>query len=128
VSVENNYAELDPPALLFELRDGFRWVGVDADISAEDLFNKSKKKRGRPAGKGNDVKAEILRLLDSGAPMPSADLESAICQATGCHPNTVDAAKKELGVESYQQGRQWFSVLRGQDTINAQTTIIPQEE
>ncbi|MCL1820399.1 MAG: helicase RepA family protein [Oscillospiraceae bacterium] len=46
---KNNYAEFDPPALLFELRDGFRWVGVDADLTAEDLYNKSKRQRGRPA-------------------------------------------------------------------------------
>ena len=96
---------------------------MSPDISAEDLFNKSKKKRGRPAGKGNDVKAEILRLLDSGVSMPSAELEAAVCELTGCHPNTVNAAKKELGVESYQQGRQWFSVLRGQGTITRQDTI-----
>ena len=122
---KNNYAEFDPPALLFELRDGFHWMGVGADISAEDLFNKSKKKRGRPARKGNDVKAEILRLLDGGVPMPSAELEAAVCELTGCHPNTITAAKKELGVESYQQGRQWFSVLRGQGTIIRQDTINP---
>jgi RecA-family ATPase len=30
---KNNYAEFDPPAMLFELRGGFRWVGVDAQIS-----------------------------------------------------------------------------------------------
>ena len=129
---KNNYAEFDPPALLFELRDGFRWVGVDADITAEDLYNK-KKTRGRPAEKKDGVKSEILRLLDGGESVPSIELESKVCGTTGCHANTVAAAKKELGVESYQSGRQWYSALRGQNkenrqnTINAQDTIIPQE-
>jgi hypothetical protein len=92
-------------------------VGVDADISAEDLFSKSKRQRGRPAKKKDNIKAEILRLLGSGDPMPSADLEAEVCKITGCHPNTLTGAKKELGVESYQSGRQWFSVLRGQNII-----------
>ena len=59
--------------------------------------------------------------------MPSAKLEAAVCELTGCHPNTVTAAKKELGVESYQSGRQWFSVLRGQGTEIRQGTINIQE-
>ncbi len=113
---KNNYAEFDPPALLFELRDGFRWVGVDAELTAEDLFSRSKRQRGRPSGKKDSVKTEILRLLGGGEPMPSAELEAAVCSSTGCHANTVTGAKKELGVESYQSGRQWFSILRCQDT------------
>jgi hypothetical protein len=122
---KNNYAEFDPPALLFELHNGFRWSGVDEDLTAEDLFNKSKRQRGRPPEKKDGVKAEILRLLESGEPMPSAELEVAVCAATSCHPNTLAAAKKELGVESYQSGRQWFARI-GQNTINARSTDIPQ--
>jgi hypothetical protein len=45
---KNNYAEFDPPALLFELRDGFRWIGVDFNLIAEDLYNK--KKQGQTGG------------------------------------------------------------------------------
>ncbi|MCL1821090.1 MAG: helicase RepA family protein [Oscillospiraceae bacterium] len=112
---KNNYAEFDPPALLFELRDGFRWMGVDADLTAEDLYNK-KKPKGRPAEKKDGVKSETLRLLESGEPIPSAELEAVVCAATGCHVNTLAAVKKELGVESYQSGRQWFSRLPGQNT------------
>jgi hypothetical protein len=120
---KNNYAEFDPPALLFELRDGFHWVGVDADLTAEDLYNKSKRQRGRPAEKKDSVKSEILRLLDGDEPVPSAELEAEVCAVTDCHPNTLAAVKKELGVESYQSGRQWFSRLPGQNTLNAQDTI-----
>ena len=96
---------------------------MDAYISAEDLFNKSKKKRGRPAGKGDDAKVEILRLLNGGVPMPSVELESAVCEMTDCHHKTVNSAKKELGVESCQSGRQWFSVLQDQSTEIRQDTI-----
>jgi len=120
---KNNYAEFDPPALLFELRDGFRWVGVDADLTAEDLYNKSKRQRGRPAEKKDGVKSEILRQLDGGEPVPSSELEAEVRKITGCHVNTFAAIKKELGVESYQSGRQWFSRLPGQNTIISQTTI-----
>ena len=123
---KNNYAESDPPAILFELRDGFRWAGVDADLTAEDLYNK-KKNKGRPAEKKDAVKSEVLRLLGDGGAMVSAELESKVCKLTGCHANTLAAVKKELGVESYQSGRRWFSRLPGQNTKNAQTTIIPKE-
>jgi len=50
--------------------------------------------------------------------MPSAELEVKVCGATGCHINTVAAAKKERGMECYQSGRQGFPVLPGQTTIN----------
>ena len=124
---KNNYAEFDPPALLFELRDGFRWVGVDADLSAEDLYNKSKRQRGRPADKKDAVKSEVLRLLDGGEPMLSIELEAEVCKITGCHANTVAATKKDLGVECYQSGRHWYSVLPCQDTENRQSTINTEE-
>jgi hypothetical protein len=125
---KNNYTEFDPPALLFELRDGFRWVGVDADLTAEDLYSKSKRQRGRPAEKKDSVKSEILRLLDGGAAMPSAELESEVCKITGCHLNTFKAAKKDLGVESFQSEQKWYSVLTGQGTKNSQSTIIHDSE
>jgi len=116
---KNNYAEFDPPALLFELRDGFRWAGVDADLSAEDLYDKKKRSRGRPADKRDAVKDEVLRLLGSGEAMPSLELEDKVCTVTDCHFNTLAAVKKELDVESYQSGRQWFSRLPDQNTENA---------
>jgi hypothetical protein len=119
---KNNYVESDPPALLFELRDGFRWDGVDPNIFAEDLFSK-KNNKGRPAEKRDSVKTEILRLLESGEPMPSAELESEVCKITGCHPQTLKAAKKDLGVECFQSGGAWYSRLLGQSTINSQSTI-----
>ena len=122
---KNNYAEFDPPALLFELRDGFRWVGVDADLTAEDLYNKSKRQRGRPSEKKDGVKAEILRLLDDGEPVPSAELEAEVCKITGCHVNTFKAAKKDLGVESFQSEQKWYSVLPGQSTIIDDTVKMP---
>jgi hypothetical protein len=116
---KNNYAESDPPALLFELRDGFRWVGVDEDLTAEDLYSK-KKSRGRPPEKKDGVKAEILRLLDGGEPMSSAELETQVCELTGCSPRTFQTTKKELNVESFQRERQWFSMLPTQTAINTQ--------
>ena len=119
---KNNYAEFDPPALLFELRDGFRWVGVDASLIAEDLFNK-KKNKGRPTEKRDDVKSEILRLLGGGEPIPSAELTEKVCEKTGCHPQTLKAAKKELGVEARKVGSEWFSVLSGKSTENIKSTI-----
>jgi hypothetical protein len=100
---KNNYVESDPPALLFELRDGFRWDGVDPNIFAEDLFTK-KNNKGRPAEKRDSVKTEILLLLEGGEPMPSAELETAVCGVTGCHPQTLKVAKKDLGVMCYQSG------------------------
>jgi hypothetical protein len=41
----------------------FIWMGVDANIAAKDLFNKSKKQRGRPAGKKDDVKAYFVHCF-----------------------------------------------------------------
>jgi hypothetical protein len=120
---KNNYAEQDPNALIFELRDGFRWVGIDETLTAEDLFDKSKKQRGRPAEKRDAVKSEILRLLDGGEAIPSAELETAVCASTGCHAQTLKAAKRDLGVECYQSGGAWFSRLPGQSTENTQSTI-----
>jgi hypothetical protein len=120
---KNNYAEVDPPALLFELRDGFRWVGVDSDITAEDLFSKPKRQRGRPARKRDSVKDEIQRLLVGGEAIKSKELEQIVCEATGCHIQTVKAAKKDMGVESYQFGQSWYSRLPGQSIKNSQSTI-----
>jgi hypothetical protein len=120
---KSNYTEIDPPALLFELRDGFHWVGVDFDLLAEDLYTRSRL-RGRPAEKRDAVKAEILRILGGGEAVLSSELEAEVCKATGCHINTLAMVKKELGVVSYQSGRLWYCRLPGQNTINTQTTII----
>jgi hypothetical protein len=65
------------------------------------------------------VKSEILRILGNSEPVLSAELEQKVCDTTGCHVNTLAAVKKELGVDSYQSGRQWYSVLHGQTTKNA---------
>jgi len=119
---KNNYAETDPPALLFELRSGFHWRGVDFDIIAEDLYSK-KKGKGRPAEKRDYVKDEIQLLLCNGEPMLSAELEDKICEITGCHANTLKSAKKDLGVKSFQSGQKWYSALPGQSTIIGQSTI-----
>jgi hypothetical protein len=107
---KNNYVEQDPPALLFRLEDGFHWDGCNADIFAEDLFTK-KNNKGRPVGKKDLVKGVIMRLLECGKPVPSAELEQKVTEITRCHVNTLAAAKKELGVESYQHERQWFCRL-----------------
>jgi hypothetical protein len=123
---KSNYAEIDPPALLFELRDGFHWVGVDFDLLAEDLYCRAKL-RGRPAEKRDLVKAEILRVLGSGEAVLSSVLEEEVCKATSCHINTLATVKKELGVVSYQSGRLWYCRLPGQNTINTQTTLISEE-
>jgi hypothetical protein len=114
---KSNYAEIDPPALLFELRDGFHWVGVDFDLLAEDLYCRAKL-RGRPAEKRDFVKAEILRILGNGEPVLSSVLEEEVCKATGCHFQTIKTAKKELGVLARKIGNEWYSVLPGKSTIN----------
>jgi hypothetical protein len=113
---KSNYAEIDPPTLLFELRDGFHWVGVDFDLLAEDLYTRSRL-RGRPAEKRDLVKGEILRILGNGEPVLSSLLEEEVCKATGCHTNTFDSAKKELSVEARKIGNQWYSVLPTKNTI-----------
>jgi len=115
---KNNYVEFDPPALLFELRNGFRWIGIDENITAEDLYSK-KKSKGRPADKKDTVKIEVLKLLENGEPMLSAELEEKVKELTNCHSNTIAAVKKELGVESFQSGRQWFSRLPRQTETDA---------
>jgi len=119
---KNNYAEFDPPALLFELRDGFHWKGVDPDITAEGLYSK-KKNKGRPAEKRDSVKDEILALFSESEPILSAELERKVCEATGCHPKTFASAKKDLGIESFQSGRQWYCSLPGQRIKNSQRII-----
>jgi hypothetical protein len=123
---KSNYTKIDPPALLFELRDGFHWVGVDLDLLAEDLYTRSRL-RGRPAEKRDLVKGEILRVLGGGEAVLSSELEADVCKLTGCHINTLAVAKKELGIISYQSGRLWYCRLPGQNTINTQTTIISEE-
>jgi hypothetical protein len=114
---KSNYAEIDPPAILFELRDGFHWVGVDFDLLAEDLYTRSRL-RGRPAEKRDAVKEEILRILGGGEPVLSSVLEEEVCKATGCHFQTIKTAKKELGVLVRKIGNEWYSVLPGKSTIN----------
>jgi predicted secreted protein len=55
--------------------------------------------------------------------MLSAELEQKVRAMTGCHAQTVKAAKKDLGVESYQSGQRWYSRLPGQGIENGQGTI-----
>jgi hypothetical protein len=117
---KSNYAESDPPALLFELRDGFHWVGVDFDLLAEDLYTRSRLK-GRPTDKRDLVKAEILRILGSGEPVLSSVLEEEVCKATGCSQRTFKSAKDELGVFSFQSDRKWYSKIKSQSAINSQS-------
>jgi hypothetical protein len=121
---KNNYVEDDPPALLFVLENGFHWDGTDPNIFAEDLYTK-KNNKGRPAQKKDLVKAEIQRLLGDGEPMLSTELEKEVIEVTSCHVNTIAAAKKELGVVSYQSGRQWFCRLPGQSAINSEGAETP---
>jgi hypothetical protein len=120
---KNNYVEDDPPALLFLLENGFHWDGTNPNIFAEDLYTK-KNNKGRPAGKGSMVKSVIERLLGGGEPMLSADLETKVCEIAGCHAQTLKAARKDLGVVSFQSGQKWYSRLSSQSTINGQSTII----
>jgi hypothetical protein len=117
---KSNYAEIDPPALLFELRDGFHWVGVDFDLLAEDLYCRAKL-RGRPAEKRDLVKAEILRVLGSGEAVLSSVLEEEVCKATGCSQRTFKSAKDELGVFSFQSDRKWYSKIQSQSAIITQS-------
>jgi hypothetical protein len=114
---KSNYAEIDPPALLFELRNGFHWVGVDFDLLAEDLYTRSRL-RGRPAEKRDLVKAEIFRVLGGGEAVLSSLLEEEVCKTTGCHFQTIKTAKKELGVLARKIGNEWYSVIPGKSTIN----------
>ncbi|MDR1600397.1 MAG: ParB N-terminal domain-containing protein [Oscillospiraceae bacterium] len=88
----------DPPALLFGLHDGFHWECVNPNIFAEYLFSK-KNNKGRPAEKRDSVKAEIQRLLENGEPIPSAELEQKVIDATGCSVRTLKSAKEDLGVK-----------------------------
>jgi hypothetical protein len=122
---KSNYTKIDPPALLFELRDGFHWVGVDLDLLAEDLYTRSRL-RGRPAEKRDLVKGEILRVLGGGEPVLSSLLEEEVCKATGCHYQTIKTAKKELGVVSFQSGQKWYCRLPVQKTEISQSTINAQ--
>jgi hypothetical protein len=130
---KSNYAEIDPPALLFELRDGFHWVGVDFDLLAEDLYTRSRL-RGRPAEKRELVKGEILRVLGSGEPVLSSLLEEEVCKATRCSQRTFKSAKDELGVFSFQSERKWYSKIQSQSAIipqsakNTQTTLIEENQ
>jgi hypothetical protein len=66
------------------------------------------------------VKSELQRLLGNGEPMLSTELESEVCKVTGCHANTIAAAKKDLGVEARKIGNQWFSVLPSKNTEKGQ--------
>jgi hypothetical protein len=117
---KSNYTKIDPPALLFELRDGFHWVGVDFDLLAEDLYARSRL-RGRPAEKRDAVKEEILRILGSGEPVLSSLLEEGVCMATGCSQRTFKSAKDELGIFSFQSDRKWYSKIQSQSAINSQS-------
>lgn len=113
---KNNYVEHDPPALLFVLENGFHWDGVNPNVFAEDLYTK-KNNKGRPAQKKDLVKSEIQRLLGGGETMPSAELEQKVTEATGCSARTLKSVKEDLGVESYQSGRQWFCRLSVQSAV-----------
>lgn len=107
---KNNYVESDPPALLFELENGFHWCGIDHDLTAEDLYNKNAS-RGRPPEKREEAKLVVLKILEDMEKIPSTELEQLVIEETGCHANTVTAAKKDIGVKSVQSGGQWYSTL-----------------
>jgi hypothetical protein len=58
--------------------------------------------------------------------MLSTELEQKVIEITGCSTRTLKSVKKDLNVESFQSGRQWFSALPGQSAKNVQSATLRQ--
>jgi 5S rRNA maturation endonuclease (ribonuclease M5) len=104
----NNYVEFEPPAVLFELKNGFRWAGVDFDLLAEDLYAPApRRSAGRPLSMPR-INAEFLLQTELAAGPRLAKELLELAKNQDINEHALRRAKDDLKIETFQQGRQWF--------------------
>jgi hypothetical protein len=114
LSAKANIVAGIPPAYLFDLdpESGFRWAGVSTEVTAKDLIREQHAKQGRPSEQSDRAEEIITEILEENdGEMFSADLWQAV-ESEGISKRTYRNVKKDMGIESFQRGRQWFVRLQ----------------
>ena len=117
---KTNLVAGDLPAILFELTQerGFRWVGIDHELTAEMLYDPLKK-RVRISLARQEAENFLLSILADGDKLSVLIKQEA--REAGISIETLNDAKKHIGVESYQKARSWYWTLHPQVAISAGT-------
>lgn len=88
-------------SIAFELGDSFRFLGKSS-ITVDELLGFEQVKR-NPL---EEAKSLLLSMLSDGRQESKVIFEEA--QQRGISERTVKTAKKELGIESLQEGKKWY--------------------
>lgn len=88
-------------SIAFELGDTFRFLGKSS-ITVDELLGFEQVKR-NPL---EEAKSLLLSMLSDGRQESKVIFEEA--QQRGISERTVKTAKKELGIESIQEGKKWY--------------------
>jgi len=108
---KTNLLPSSPPARLFDLdpQKGFLWVGVDADITAQDLRGGDKKAAHRPDNERRAAEDFLQSILSNGE-MESLELFRRVTDA-GISRATYKRARENLRVRAVKRANKWFSSL-----------------
>lgn len=88
-------------SIAFELGDTFRFLGTSS-ITVDELLGFEQVKRNSL----EEAKSLLLAMLSDGRQESKVIFEEA--QQRGISERTVKTAKKELGIESLQEGKRWY--------------------
>jgi hypothetical protein len=106
VHAKSNLAELSNSiAFSLDREDGFRWLG-ECDVTLDELLHTKRKKTTRSRIKTEEA-IEFLQSILSEGREPAADMHG-YAEEAGISAITLQRAKKELGVKSYQDGPVWY--------------------
>jgi RecA-family ATPase len=95
---KTNLVAGDPQSVLFSLtrNEGFKWEGLDADLTAETLVVAAKRAANRPPDKNIAAQDYIIKALSNGA-KPSHELKEETMNAVGCCERTYENARRAVG-------------------------------
>lgn len=116
IKSKSNYVMGQMPAVRFSLTyaDGFRWAGVDYDITTNELFGK--RAVGRPGIK-SDAVADCIRSMLRDGPKPAKQLHDDVIRLTNCGESTYERTRRAVGVvtEYDKQAKEYISRIAGAD-------------
>jgi RecA-family ATPase len=120
-SKSNLTAPAKPQAFGFDEASGLIFLG-SVDITLDELLDGEydKKRKEKTPSKRDGAKDFITTTLSNGA-APAAEMKT-LADSAGISKNTLERAKSELGVKSFQRQGEWFWTLP--DNAEPQTAAV----
>jgi putative DNA primase/helicase len=108
---KTNLVPGDPPCILFELSKerGFLWAGTDAELTAEALYDVTKKQT-RAAPARAEAERFLKDVLSDGDQL--AIVIKGEAEQVGISYETLKDAKKSLGIESKKRDGAWWWISK----------------